>query len=383
MNRYGLLGLSLVGVLGAACSNSTSGGSGPIPLSDITTTLAAKLCEAVFECPGTEDVRAIRILAGSVSECSTTFGANFANEADITEQIAQVNSGEYTYDGARARECVNAMGCNLIGGGVEPPACRYVFQGTVAEGGECNDSADCAGEDMYCHAETPGTCPGTCTAAVAQGASCRSSRDCSTVGGTISPYCHFSDSPTGTCKEGRASSVGSGEACGQIATATTVTMASCGEGFFCQLARTGDTNVGTCAAVLADGATCESTEQCPETSLCMGGTCGAPPVANTAGAACANSDAGPFCNPLRRLVCNASNVCEAIPGTGQVGEGCTAGDFSVSCATGNYCDDETDLCVAKKAIGATCQGSDECVSGSCSFGSGGTGMCSEANTCHI
>lgn len=384
MNRFGILGLSVVGMLGAACSNSSSRtDTGPIALTDVTRVMTSKLCEAVFECEGSEDLRVIRLLAGTQAECESTFGAQFASEADISTQIALVNAGTYVYDGAKARECINAMGCGLVGGGFEAPVCRGVFQGTVALGGDCNDNSDCAGEDTYCQSETPGTCPGSCVAAVALGGECRSSRQCSTVGGTVSPSCEFGDSGTGICKEGHTASAAVGAACGRIEAATTVTLTSCDTGSYCALNTTGDTRVGTCAALVANGAACETTQQCPADSICQDGTCGAPPLVNTAGGACMNSDAGPFCNPLRRLVCNESNVCEAVAGTGQVGEGCTTGDFSIACATGNYCLSDTHVCAARKANGATCASSGECSSNNCASSGSGEGTCADANTCHL
>lgn len=386
MNRTRMLAVSLMGILSASCSNSSHGNNtSVIRLESISSTLASEACRQLFECEGIGgDARSIALLAGDQATCVSVFGAQLAAEGDTSSQVARANAGELTYDGAKARECINSLGCAFASGAsLEPPVCREVFVGNVAAGSACNSHDDCAGTDMYCYAEVARTCPGVCQAGVAQGGACNGDRECSTLGGTISPICDYgSGGSGGTCKTGALSTVSDGAVCGRVVTATTVTNASCASGFYCDRSGNTDGN-GVCHAYVAAGGACSSSDACADGTLCVNDVCAVPPIVNTAGGACANSDAGPFCNPFHRLRCGDSNTCEAVPGTGAVGDQCTTGDFSIACSAGNYCDDTTNLCAAAKANGAACTQSDECSSRNCDFSSGPGGTCAAANTCRL
>ncbi len=73
-----------------------------------------------------------------------------------------------------------------------PNPCKELIQGTVEDGGDCDDSLQCAG-DAYCDQSGGGDC-GSCTARLGDDADCTYGDQCS--GGR----CSGDDTPPGTCR---------------------------------------------------------------------------------------------------------------------------------------------------------------------------------------
>ncbi|HMF44778.1 MAG TPA: hypothetical protein VKQ32_29090 [Polyangia bacterium] len=259
--------------------------------------------------------------------------------ATLKQDIA---SGKVRYDGAKATACADLLHrlygaeCSQAALAAVPDrnstVCDQVFTGTVAIGGACFFSEDCAGggscvpSDLTCSRSLqccPGTCQANTTTTVPVGGSCASGEICagdsycdtsvSGVAGTcklptagdgaacsaaipcVAPlYCDL-DSGTGmgTCRRPAAT----GGAC-----STSVAFSSCDDGRdYC------DQLTVTCTRRVAPGGDCASGQTCVGYTECMGSTCVAQPKP---GEACSTN--GPSC--LGTVLCDAaSSTCKVVP----------------------------------------------------------------------
>lgn len=279
-------------VSGAAC------GSDGVSIDDFTNAYIDAYCEGAVKCgsqPSTADCKA-----------STSLETN-----TFLTLIESAKSGTVTYNEEQASACLDsfrARTCKFEGFHSENDPCDSMFTGTIAQGGACTISAQCAGgasceqtvqdcdRDAMC-------CPGTCGAPsveVAAGAMCGENDIC-----PFNQYCKLpATGNVGTCTALISSP---GAACDDFF--------SCVNPMICNLFAempTCEMPVGTgetcnpdgiapcvvdqdhcddvsmkCVGPLADGAACEFSSECAPDSSCAG-TC-QPNVA--AGGACSETTA--------------------------------------------------------------------------------------------
>lgn len=146
---------------------------------------------------------------------------------------------------------------------------------------------------------------------------------------------------------------------GSSACATACTAdASCESGSYCVNPGT----TGTCAPKKADGAGCTASNQCTS-GFCVDGVCCKSSCTGQCDS-CAEASSLGTCIPVdgmprgTRTACTAPYACSA----GACATSCTK---DAECATGRACDTASKTCVPKKANGASCTGSSQCISGQC------------------
>ena len=250
-------------------------------------------------------------------------------QASCADMQKEITAGLISFNASQGAACssaVDALTCGSITGmeGVPvPPACDAALVGTVATGGTCYSSNDCA--SGYCTWDLPsGTCPGTCQPFRTLGQSCQGP-DCADGLACDGGTCKAQSGVGGTCP--------------------------CQNGLWCDGA--------VCTSYAAAGSTCGSaTVKCDPLTICAG----------TPETCQAYAGPGAACDPADSI-CGLGYACD--PGTSKcvswpaIGQPCP--DYI--CLTG-YCDflAGTPTCKAKLADGATCTpglyGTD-CVSGLC------------------
>ena len=229
---------------------------------------------------------------------------------------ADVESGKIRYDSRAAREClvaVRAYDCQLSTKTPEPTSCNEALRGTIAEGGSCLDSSECASRNCNLDGCAFGTCcAGLCEAQAAFGAACRSG-----VGACVpGAYCKTDGvTATGTC----VAELGAGEAC-------RLAFDECSPNLACVVADS-TSGIGTCSTLPAEGQPC-TTYQCDDNR----------DVCDQTTTTC-----------VRRLAIGASCVTGVCP------------PYAA-------CDMTTKTCVTRTALGGACSTSNSCVAGSCQNG---------------
>jgi hypothetical protein len=312
----------------AACDGKKT----PANLGEYVSALAALICKYNVACEGTPDM-------------ASCVASTFQNPEEIAVIEADIASGKTKYDAANANACIEwfesytSAGCTQSGRaavGLEgEDACARVLVGTVAAGGACIASTECANSGL-CQPTEPSCaqqcCPGTCIAPAAPipvGGDCSTlqpNQSCATgsfclpvTGGT--PTCFVPSSVEGSTCDRRF---------------------GCTSPLFCDLDGT-----GTCRRTAASGAACESSapdyvpcddsrDTCsPTTNTCVrrtavGGTCG---------------PAGPACVGYALCV---SGTCVAYP---KPGAACTPG-ATPDCLGSLECSTQTNTCVVPPSDGS-------------------------------
>ncbi|MBK8172090.1 MAG: hypothetical protein IPK60_17340 [Sandaracinaceae bacterium] len=327
--------------------------------------LLSKRCELAFACTnlGSEG-SVLPQVSGSRAGCEELlaqtggYGPRGLPTASTTTGLA--------FNSDKAQACIDAMTCGTVLDNRMPVACREVFDGAIAEHGDCEIDAECHGPNMYCREATPDACGGTCEASsVALGESCSASEECFVSDERSEVVCHF-DSDGAACRTPQDVVSMAGETCGRTRVGTTVTVAKCATGLDCVSAIGG---TATCGGAFAPNGTCSNDAGCAADLICIGGTCMERAFANAAGDACASDGSAPNCNPLFRLTCGTSGMCEPIGGTGTTGDACTNSEvFSVPCDARHFCD-ASEHCIPRHPDGAECGGGAQCESGSCNYDS--------------
>jgi hypothetical protein len=290
--------LVLSGCLMTACGGS-GGGSGTLTLDQYAARAAQVVCDLWIRC-GTIPDRA---------SCDTF--------VDLAQAKADIASGKTTFDGTVAAMCLDTFAdwdCKLST--IFAPrdlSCQQVSKGTVADGGLCNLSSQCASglckTPLACDRDTT-CCEGTCTPAAVP--------------------------------------VGEGGAC-------TGTTTVCERGLFCDATAAAP----TCAKRVALGATCATTSACLESLFCKraaGATAGTCAPYPKRGEPCADSilacdDSLDFCDPMTKT-CLARLA---------VGTDCTAAP--AGCVGYARCDGGTHKCRKKATAGEACVDETDCMGG--------------------
>lgn len=348
--------LGFVASLFAGCSSDDDGGAGggasALALEDVGPLLAEVQCGAFERCFGSLYEL---FLAGESCEARTAA----AFQDDVKNIQAAVDAGKASYDGTKAQGCLDAfknVSCAELGV-TEPAACKAVVVGTVAEGGDCTSTPECAG-DAFCKHEN--TCPGTCTVKGGAGAACSADSQCGD--GVVC------NERTRKCVV----PVGPGASCGGA------DGPDCSVGLFCR-GEDGETGkAGTCATIdevfsAKVGETCGL-----DTVLCTTDLGCAVVGVSAAGAkfACAGKvSSGADCHIGFPELCPVDEYCDApnlttgdVNGTCKLvageGEPCTKPQFGdLRCAPNLRCDGGT--CRRLQPLGGTCTGNSVCYSENC------------------
>lgn len=321
MHKHLLWVVSVAALAAAACGG---GGSSSVKAEDYPSKLAEAECKNLVACGNSPD--------------SATCAESVVLEGNQVETVlADIASGKIMYDASEAGKCLDEYNTSCTFDGFmngSDSACNHVFSGTVAQGGACFESLECAGgasctqTDSSCDASTT-CCPGTCGApaptAVALGGVCQGSSDCAGKA-----YCKFPDSGMGDsiCT---ALIQTEGTACGDID--------ACADPMYCDLDFS--TFMGVCTTAAASGAMCNKDELLPCT------------------------DARDYCDPTSMKCTRKVAVGGACP-------------TDVDCVGFATCVNA--VCVAKPSVGDTCvDGQDpaclgtlSCVGGTCTAPAPGT-----------
>ena len=166
----GNIGVVLAAFVVAGCGGG--GGGAPIPIDQLDAQLFAVFCHKMFICCDATEIAAIDPTIVDEVTCEASLSA--IHSMSPGDGKALVDAGLATYDGARARACldaVSALPCSTWGGpfgNVPIPQCDGVYTGTLPAGSACATSGECTSD--YC-GNAPAGGP-ACAAPVMLGESC-------------------------------------------------------------------------------------------------------------------------------------------------------------------------------------------------------------------
>jgi hypothetical protein len=268
------------GGTGGGTGGGSGGGSG-------TTGTAATFCDSFFAA-----------LATLTSQCYGGSVANweanvFTTQPNCSELQDAVNAGRVTYNSAQSSACISAVQATPCSGyflsEAAPASCNTTLTGTVAVGGNCFSSDDCAGTSTYC--KIPSGCQGTCANQIAVGQACNGG-GCVTGSTCFNQVCTANSSPP--------TQVGQGQACGYVqAQMQTV---DCSQGFVC------DSTTNLCVTLVHQGGTCTPGHSvCEYFTSCSAATNTCVPWPSTAGAACGAATNQDYVNCMGGFTCNVTS----------------------------------------------------------------------------
>jgi hypothetical protein len=268
----------------------------------------------------------------SVDECMRIFPVVADQDA-----AAAIADGKITYRGDYAEQCVaglTTLSCDTTSHAARdlPDACRFMFEGNLAEGDACSFDRECFSR----RCEIPTT------------ESCGTDSCCA-----------------GTC----------GSTALAVDTEACLRGTDCADGFYCGSDR-------VCHTIGEDGDTCVNDAQCDLGLACSLGACRAP-VAD--GEACPFgrcSDLGDYCDATTKVCtafkavgeacasateCSPYDVCDTTcKALAKLGDPC--GMSGLDCDSISRCDATTETCMAPLENGMPCDEGHECTSGYCKPG---------------
>jgi hypothetical protein len=304
-----------------SCGGSSGPPSGSLPAGEFEAGFAEAICNHLVGC-------------GAYAEPASCLQLT----AVITGNLAHaIDAGRITYDDVQGAACIDdllARSCDVTSRDLRviPASCRAALAGTLAEGADCFDSAECS-----------------------------------------SGVCGFSSCETscclGTCASGRAAV---GQSCFNL---------PCGDDAFCDAA-------AVCRNLLPAGALCQTSEQCSYGMACLGsnGVCADVPNLGEAcpDRACAELGAGcdagsntcvrygglaESCGAVPcQLPLSCNSVCETPPALGQ---SCT-----FFCEPGTFCG-SLGQCEPVRQDGMSCDLFLDCASSYCDE----RGLCAAPPVC--
>jgi hypothetical protein len=294
----------------AACGNDS------VSIDDLKGAYIDAYCDGAVKCGS----------FASTAECHASVSIDNNSFLSVIDG-AKTGSVKYSEDAAGS--CLDALrnpSCTFEGLHGEDP-CDDLFSGTVAMGGACTISAQCAGDasceqtDQDCDRDVA-CCPGTCGAS-------------SVV-------------------------VAAGAPCGENDI--------CPSNQYCKPPASGD--VGTCTALITtEGTACDSFFACQDPMICNG-FADMPTCEKSAGT-------GETCKPDNLIPCaKDSDHCDAatMKCVGPLATGATC-EFSSECGPDSTC---VDTCQKNLGVGGTCSdttadclGSLSCTNGTCQLGPAG------------
>ena len=342
------------------------------------TVLTEAFCDAIFDCFETS-ITAAELTPffgrySSVEECQQNIDVGSFSDEYIEQAI---EAGRLFIHRNRADSCRTAIYngfCNDTLGDELPEACSNFVEGRVAEGGACIDEFECEGalNCDYTESESQGICYGFCAPYVALGSTC-GDEVC-----TADQYCDFDfDEDTFEFVDFCAERVDEGEECQWSE--------QCVEGLICSDLRE------ICIPIerARSGESCTFLETiCEPGTWCFPGEDPDFMADEVEGTCVAIGTQGEPC--LMDLNCRFDLVCEDVDGEvygsceifepRAIGETCESSD---ECASG-VCDWNIDECVAPKALGESCDFASQCESDSCSFSAdAGESVCVDASEADI
>lgn len=368
--------------LAPGCSSTPDGASTPDVTPDtFLDQYAAAACHASFACPADASTLRLRLSFGDEATCRRLETRDFGASTSLVELLSLARSGAVHLNAAAARRVFAALAA--CGSSVDL-ASAQVFEGSVAAGGSCFRSEECAPETFCDHGDrTARSCPGTCRAVAPLGAPCASfgASECSRIGVLGTPSCTPAPgSLEPRCIDRRfATLAAEDQPCGTVATsATVVTVTRCQPGLQCIPSGPSGpdgSRSGSCQRLPSVGQTCTDVG-CGDGSLCVpsapgsrSGICRSPTVQSRVGDACDASGSLRSCNGTQRLQCT-DGTCQ-LTGTGDVGAPCSENGFYTSwdCNPGLVClyDGGSSTCQRPLATGTACSGSADnaCATGAC------------------
>jgi hypothetical protein len=348
--------------LAAGCGDDggeTTPGPTGISLEELPPKYAEVLCDALRDCSG---------LFGEIigeSGCEAEFEKQLT-DTFIPQVEGYLADKTVVYHADKVQACLDAIkagGCDVLNG-VSPAACEDAIEGTVASGGDCDATTECAGSD-FCAFESS-SCPGKCTALKSEGSPCDGEDNCQD-----GLTCQSGSMPDQrTCRKPAAS----GEACDGASAP------DCEAGLAC-IGAMGSTS-GSCKSFdqiqtkgLGEVCDFEKGELCQEGLSCSIEQVSATPTFKCVGA----SATGAACRPGIPDPCPADEYCDADLMTGSAdgichklptdGQACvdTPVPFGPLCATAHVCDG-TQTCRARQTIGGACVEDGICYSETCESG---------------
>jgi hypothetical protein len=341
---------------GSSGSSGAGGAGGDISLSEVPPLYAQALCEAQRGCFG--DLLAV-ILSGE--DCETNAETAIRDTLPRLEQA--IAAGKIRYDGTKIQACLDQVRTLDCVNGPEPTECTAAIDGTVAVGGECSMSDECAGGDTYC--KVTAACPGHCAPREVAGGPCSRDNECvrdlscsDTTGRCFAPA--TADQPCGAGQpecQGGLFCVGADEDAGRPGTCRTLADAF---------------SVSAGGSCLIGAPFCQPNLRCTIDSVSGGvpSTRCAAPVASGAACKLAYPDVCPGDQYCKIATGTIDGVCTAKPGNGQPCAVRNAGEDPI-CAPNTRCDAGT--CRSRQKLGGTCQTgavcySENCISGGCAPG---------------
>jgi hypothetical protein len=153
------------------CGGGGSSGP-PLPLDQFIAQFLVLRCHKVLSCCSSSEIAAIDPMIVDEASCETRLAPT--PQSDLALAPALVDAGLVTYDGDVAQKCLDALAaltCETWAGPFNiptPPQCNGLIEGTVAAGGSCGVSLECASD--YCTNASNGGL--ACAAPVALGVSC-------------------------------------------------------------------------------------------------------------------------------------------------------------------------------------------------------------------
>jgi hypothetical protein len=282
-----------------------------IAFEELPAKYAAAICQALDHCVGANYAN---FLPGD--DC---LAAQSARADQLARLAPAIDAGTVRYHADEIQDCLDELvssGCKALD---SRPAerCRAAIEGTVADGDDCTQDAECAGAS-YC--KLGDACPGTCTPRESVGGSCVATAQCASGSECDRPclddYCPRLGECTAVAQ--------AGEPCGHVGP-------SCAVGLLCAFELFGD----------------------------QPGACRNPAeiYRGKQGEACRLVDA----------LCASPYVCELpdVEGTGKCVEKRESGAPCVNAAPSECPDDEacslvTQRCTPKPKLGEACMLSDEC-----------------------
>ncbi len=291
----------LVGTLALATGMGCDGSGGSIPFDQLEPSLFGAVCH-------------LQVLCGTFPDAATCMSSEYARQ-HLFETLGQdIASGKVDYDGGKARACVDTLNAlsscdrSALAALNLDPICGQdaVFKGTVAVGGACFFSEECAAGGTCQRTDTSCTsdqcCAGTCLAP----APVPVGGDCSVVGatcvsGSVCVYDGSTSPPTETCQ----TPGGVGAPC--------VSVSSCSNPLYC------DATSKTCQSPVATGGACD-------------------PSIGSLGC----NDANDRCDPTTMICTTRLGLRSACDPTNS------------ACVSYAVCDATTSTCVERPVTGASC-----------------------------
>jgi hypothetical protein len=257
-----------------------------------------------------------------------------------------------SFDPVAAEQCLASLGssCWRTDDIARIPACRraVTWPGGGAEGSPCHAGAHCA-DDLWCE-QSPGASCGTCQP---RGESCVLDDACAQPEAGFA-YCDVSCSLAAGSIRDRPL----GAECGRVFEGETAMFATCAAGLVCPLFHR--LNTGTCVERVAPGGTCgRDAESAP---CALGYVCN---LENTCEAV-VEAAKGERCEPG---LCDfgAREFCihgECTPSDGTAGAPCSTSERT-NCVPGTYCEFTLERCVELRSVGMLCSGNEQCASERC------------------